>query len=296
MKEELEIAAKEELGETPELRRESLDIFRKLLQDETDLRPPPDYVLLMFLRARKYRIDDALKSLKNFLRIRSSMPEYYDNFLPSAVDYRTISREHKLFLLSNHRDSHGRATGLIRFGAWNSSICPFNEYVKSVFMGVECLLLEEETQIRGIVGVEDLGGLGMHHVIQMTPMFLRLIVALAQDTYPLRPKAFYVVNTPAVFEGIFNLFMKPFLSKKLKERIHLLKGGFSELRDVIPSDLIPREQGGTFEDFDIDRMERFILGKQRHFEVMCQCGYATNYASSSNVKEETQPPVFDTRL
>ncbi|KAL1485035.1 hypothetical protein MTO96_032224 [Rhipicephalus appendiculatus] len=296
MKEELEVAAREELGETPELMKESLDKFRELLQEEPDLRPPPDYVLLMFLRARKYRVDGALKSLKNFLRIRSSLPEYYDNFLPSAMDYQKIAREHKLLLMSNDRDAHGRTVGLIRFGAWNSSICSFNELVRSVFMGVECALLEEETQIRGMVGVEDIAGLGMHHIIQMTPRFLRLIVALAQDTYPLRAKAFYFVNTPAVFEGVFNLFIKPFLSKKLKQRIHLLKGGLSELRGIIPSDLIPKEHGGTFEDFDIDRMERYILDKQRHFEVMRQCGYATSYATSSTVTNETQAPLFDTRM
>ncbi|KAL1485038.1 hypothetical protein MTO96_032227 [Rhipicephalus appendiculatus] len=254
--------------------------------------PPPDYVLLMFLRARKYRVNDALKSLKNFFRIRRSLPEYYDNFLPSALDYQTITREHKLVRLSNDRDSQGRAVGLIRFGAWNSSVCPFNEFIRSIFMGVECAVLEEETQIRGIVGVNDFAGLGMHHIVQMTPRFLRMIIALAQETYPMRPKAFYIVNTPAVFEGIFNMFVRPFLSKKLKQRVHLLKGGLSELRDIIPSDLIPKEYGGTFEDFDLDRLERYILGKESHFEVISQCGYETNRSTNSTVKNETQAPHF----
>ncbi|KAL1485034.1 hypothetical protein MTO96_032223 [Rhipicephalus appendiculatus] len=280
MKEELEVAAREELGETPEVIKESLNRFRELLQEEPDLRPPPDYVLLMFLRARKYRVDGALKSLKSFFGIHTSLPEYYDNFLPSAMDYQTITREHKLLLLSNGRDSHGRAVGLIRFGAWNSSICSFNELVRSVFMGVECALLEEETQIRGIVGVADFAGVGMHHIIQMTPRFLGLIIALAQDTYPLRPKAFYIVNTPVVFEGIFNLLVKPFLSKKLKGRVHLLKGGLSELCGVIPSDFIPKEHGGKFEEFDYDRLERYLLDKEGHFEIMRQCGYVTH--SSTN--------------
>lgn len=168
-------------------------------------------------------------------------------------------------------------------------------------MGVECALLEEETQIRGIVGVDDFAGLGMHHIIQMTPGFLRMIIALAQDTYPMRPKAFYIVNTPAVFEGIFYLFVKPFLSKKLKQRVHLLKGGMSELRGIIPSELIPKEHGGTLEDFDVDGMERYLLAKESHFEVMRQCGYASNCSTNSTVKKETlaPPPVglaYDTPL
>ncbi|KAH7968939.1 hypothetical protein HPB52_012924 [Rhipicephalus sanguineus] len=112
MEEELEVAAREELGETPELRKESVDKFRELLQEETDLRPPPDYVLLMFLRARKYNMDNAMKSLKAFFRIRTKLPEYYDNHLPSALDYQTVVREHKLLMLSKDRDSQGRAVGL----------------------------------------------------------------------------------------------------------------------------------------------------------------------------------------
>ncbi|KAL1485033.1 hypothetical protein MTO96_032222 [Rhipicephalus appendiculatus] len=280
MEEELEVAAREELEETPELRKASVEKFRNLLQEETDLRLPPDYVLLMFLRARKYRMDNALKSLKNFFRTRTNLPEYFDNYVPSALDYQTITREHKLLILSKDRDSQGRTAGLIRLGAWNGSICSFNEFIKSVLMGVECALLEDETQIRGIVGVTDLAGLGVHHITHMTPRFLRLMIALAQDTYPLRPKAFYIVNTPAVFEGIFNLLVKPFLSKKLKRRVHLLKGDLSELCGVIPSDLIPKELGGTFEEFDYDRFERYMREKESHFEIMRQCGYAANCSTN----------------
>ncbi|XP_065291993.1 alpha-tocopherol transfer protein-like [Dermacentor albipictus] len=273
---QLEVVAREELGETPELKKECLDKFREILQGENCLRLPPDYVLLMFLRARKYRLNDAVKTLKNYFRARSSLPEYFDNFSPSAIPYQTIIREHKLLVISKDRDSQGRAVGLIRFGAWNSSICSLSEYVKSALVALECLLLEDETQIRGIVCADDFAGLGWQHIIAMTPTFLRLLVALVQDTFPLRLKAFYIVKTPAVFERIFRLFVRPFLSTKLKERVHLLKGGLSELCGVIPSDLIPKENGGTLEDFDFDRMERLLLDKASHFETMRQCGYETN--------------------
>nr|XP_050040380.2 alpha-tocopherol transfer protein-like [Dermacentor andersoni] len=177
---QLEVMAREELGETPELKKECLDKFRELLQGENGLRLPPDYVLLMFLRARKYRLNDAVKTLKNYFRARSSLPEYFDNFSPSAIPYQTIIREHNLLVISKDRDSQGRAVGLIRFGAWNRSICSLSELVKSTLVALEYLLLEEETQIRGIVCADDFAGLGWHHLIEMTPRFLRLVVALVQ--------------------------------------------------------------------------------------------------------------------
>lgn len=280
MKEELVAEAREQLGEIPELVKESLDKFRHLLEEDTELRIPPDYVLLMFLRARKYRVDDAVRTLKNYFRTLKSLPEYFENFSPSAVDYRTIIKEHKLLMFSKGKDPLGRPVGLIRYGAWDTSKCSLNELVKCVFIGAECLLLEDETQIRGIVCVDDFEGLGVHHIIEMTPKFIRLIVALAQDTFPLRLKAFYIVNAPAVFEGVFKYFVKPFLSKKLKKRVHLLKGGLSELCGVIPSDLIPKKYGGTLEAFDFDRMERYFLDKSSHFEIMRQCGYTANRSTT----------------
>lgn len=280
MNEELEAEARKEFGETPELIKDSLNKFRQLLQEEKDLRLPPDYVLLTFLRGRKYRVDEALKTLKNYFRALNSLPEYFENFSPSAIDFQKVMREHKLLMLSKDRDPQGRPVGMIRYGAWDISKCSLNELVRCGCLVLECLLLEDETQIRGFVCVDDFEGLGVHHLIELTPRFIRLLIALVQDTFPLRLKAFYIVNTPTVFHGIFNLFVKPFLSEKLKKRVHLLKGGLSELCGVIPSDLIPEKYGGTLEQFDFDRMERYLLDKSRHFEIIRQCGYATNCSTT----------------
>ncbi|XP_049521949.1 alpha-tocopherol transfer protein-like isoform X2 [Dermacentor silvarum] len=251
---QLEVVAREELGETPELKKECLDKFRELLQ-ENDLRLPPDYVLLTFLRARKYRLDDTVTTLENYFRARSNLPDYFENFSPSAIPYQTVIREHKLFMISKNRDSQGRAVGLIRFGAWNSSICSLTELVKSALVALECLLLEDETQIRGIVCVDDLAGLGMQHIMEMTPRFLRLIVALAQDTFPMRLKAFYIVNTPVVFERIYTFFVKPFLSKKLRERA-LLEGTAVKNRQKNKRKTMTRLQPGEIRDDEHECLEQ----------------------------------------
>ncbi|KAH8026621.1 hypothetical protein HPB51_022596 [Rhipicephalus microplus] len=138
--------------------------------------------------------------------------------------------------------------------------------MRCFIVGAECLLLDEETQIRGVVGVEDLKGLSVHHILELTPSFLRMLITLAQDTFPVRVKGMYFINTPTVFEGIYNIFMRPFISTKLKSRVHLVKGGLSELSDVFPLESLPKEYGGTKEDYDWDHHQRSFHDKAEHFQ------------------------------
>ncbi|KAL1485040.1 hypothetical protein MTO96_032229 [Rhipicephalus appendiculatus] len=127
----LETLAKEELGETPEVKRKCLEELRQLLEGEQNLRvPQDDAFLLMFLRTQKYRVNDALKRIKNYFRIRKKVPEYFEDLTPSRIPYQTVCHEHKLILSSKKRDPLRRAAGYLRFGAWNSAICSMDELMR----------------------------------------------------------------------------------------------------------------------------------------------------------------------
>ncbi|XP_049268559.1 retinaldehyde-binding protein 1-like isoform X1 [Rhipicephalus sanguineus] len=273
MNEELENIARKELGETPEVKEKCLALLRKFLEEEDGFRVPPDDFLLMFLRTKKYRVDEALKTVKNYFRARRDMPELFENLSPSTIEYDKVFRQHKLALFPRVRDADGRAMAMLDFGSWRHDSCSLQQLMRCFIVASECTLLDEETQIRGIVGVEDLKGLGVHHILELTPRFLRRLITLVQDTFPARVKGMYFLNTPTVFEGIYNILMKPFLSSKLKTRIHLIKGGLSELSDIFPLERLPKEYGGTLEDYDWDEQQRSFREKAKHFENVCLWGY-----------------------
>ncbi|XP_037507853.1 retinaldehyde-binding protein 1-like isoform X3 [Rhipicephalus sanguineus] len=235
MNEELENIARKELGETPEVKEKCLALLRKFLEEEDGFRVPPDDFLLMFLRTKKYRVDEALKTVKNYFRARRDMPELFENLSPSTIEYDKVFRQHKLALFPRVRDADGRAMAMLDFGSWRHDSCSLQQLMRCFIVASECTLLDEETQIRGIVGVEDLKGLGVHHILELTPRFLRRLITLVQ--------------------------------------VRLVKGGLSELGDIFPLERLPKEYGGTMEDYDWEEHQRWFHEKAEHFENVRLWGY-----------------------
>ncbi|KAK8764382.1 hypothetical protein V5799_033012 [Amblyomma americanum] len=269
-KENLEVVARRELGETPEVKQNSLERLRQRLQEDEGIQVPPDDVLVMFLRAKKYRVEDAFKNCKKYLRTRRDVPEYFDNLTPSNIPYEAVFHDHNLIMFA--RDTRGRAVGYLQLGKWSPDICSMDDLMRCALVAAESNLREEETQIRGIVAIIDLKGFGVHHMMQITPRFARRVIAIGQDSLPLRLKAVYYLNTPAFFR-IMHALIRPFLSAKLLSRLHYLAGDISELHEVVPPELMPKEFGGMQEDFDFDAQEEFFHSKTDYFERMLQCGY-----------------------
>ncbi|KAH7969591.1 hypothetical protein HPB52_020015 [Rhipicephalus sanguineus] len=109
--------------------------------------------------------------------------------------------------------------------------------IRCLLVATECNLLSEETQIRGAVAIIDMEGFSMHHLLVLSPWFLRRALTIIE--------------------------------------VRLLGSDFSALHDILPSDIIPKECGGEREDFDYHRQEKFFLSNARHFEQMSQFGYSS---------------------
>lgn len=272
----MKMLAKNELGETAEVRRESLAELKKLLDENSHLQiPRDDYILLMFLRARKFNVPGTLRTIRRYLRARRDIPEYFDNLTPSSIPYHAVFNEYKLIMYAKERDSQGRAVAYVNFGAWSPSICSMDDLARCVLVGLESGLLDEEIQIRGGVAIIDMKGFCSRHLVQLSPKFARKVIILAQDTMPVRIKGVYFINCPPVTETLYGL-VKSFLSEKLQKRLRFIGSDLSELCGDIPAEVLPKEFGGTPEDFDFERQESLFLGKADHFERMLSCSYKEN--------------------
>ncbi|XP_065291994.2 alpha-tocopherol transfer protein-like [Dermacentor albipictus] len=271
--EDLKVLAKTELGETEEVKRESLAEIKKLLDENSQLQiPRDDDVLLMFLRARKFKVPETIRTIKRYLRARRDIPEYFDNLTPSSIPYQAVFNEYKLIMYAKERDSQGRAVAYVNFGAWTPSICSMDDLARCVLVALESGLQDEEIQIRGGVALIDLKGFCARHLVQLTPKFARKVIILAQDTVPVRIKGIYFINCPPVTETLYGL-VKSFLSEKLQKRLRFIGSDLSELCGDIPAELMPPEYGGKPENFDLQRQENLFLGKADHFERMLRCSY-----------------------
>ncbi|KAL1482460.1 hypothetical protein MTO96_033783 [Rhipicephalus appendiculatus] len=234
--EPLEDVARRELGETPAVKQAALNELRRLISDEPSLHCPMDDVFLVrFLRARKYDTQAAFKNVKKYFKVRTEHPEIFEDFTPSGIPFDDVCRKHRLATLSRHRDQMGRMAMLIKAGAWNTEISSLNDFIRVAFVIIEHILTWEDFVIRGFVIIVDLKGLSIYHLAHFTPSVTRTVFSLLQ--------------------------------------VRLFGHDLEELRQLVPDDVIPEENGGTNESYDYDQLERELQSEESYFQRLRSYGY-----------------------
>lgn len=115
----LQQVAEEELGETPAKRCEALDKLRQLLEAEPGLNANKDEeFLLRFLRVRKYKVESALQTIKNYYRNRASSEFLYRDFLPCNAP----PAARKIVMILPDKDVHGRPVLLVKPGKGTTQV------------------------------------------------------------------------------------------------------------------------------------------------------------------------------
>lgn len=86
-------------------------------------------------------------------------------------------------------------------------------------MSADVLLNEDDNFIiNGLHLIYDMKGFSLGYAKHLTPAVCKKVVLMIQHAYPLRLKGFYVLNAPAVYEVVVNMFL-PFFNEKLKRRV-----------------------------------------------------------------------------
>ncbi|XP_075545607.1 alpha-tocopherol transfer protein-like isoform X2 [Dermacentor variabilis] len=233
---DLENVARSELGETAETRERCLSQLRQLIDADTSLLWPTDEKFLVkYLRCRKYNVELAFNAMRKYFRVRQNSPEFFKALTPYTASYENVILDNHLIMISKHRDPMGRAVAMMKLGAWNTSICPVTDLVRAALVMAEWTLLNEETQIRGVVGVFDLKGLSISHLAHFTPFLLGKLAHIVQFRF--------LGCDPSTFHGL------------------------------LPPDCIPAEFGGTHEDFDYSSQHMDVASTSDYFEYVNRFGY-----------------------
>ncbi|CAN7992881.1 unnamed protein product, partial [Ixodes hexagonus] len=190
--------------------------------EEPLLRCPTDQSFLVkFLRCRKYSVEATMQTIRKYFRMRHDNPDIFEGLLPTRVNFDAVFGARLATLLSD-KDPLGRCICTVKPGAWNSDICPLNDFVRATLLIGEHVLLDPQTQVAGAVAVVDMKGLHLHHVRHYTPLFIKRIIHIVQECYPIRVKGVYVVNNPPLFELLYTV-ARPFLKTKIAQRVSLYR-------------------------------------------------------------------------
>ncbi|KAM7313833.1 alpha-tocopherol transfer protein-like [Ixodes scapularis] len=272
--------AEEELGETDTAREKAVAHLRELLAaEEPELRPRTDEnFLLRFIRVRKYDVEAALNTIKNYYRNRAACPSIYDDFLPSKVS--PVARS--LFMVLPERDVHGRLVLLAKAGSWMPSTLPYREFQQTTLMCFEHMADDPSAQTAGIVFLVDYQDFTPEKVFYYSIGLIRRAIEFLQDCLPARMKAFHAVRQSYAFNILFGL-VRPFMKKKLADRIHLHGHDFENLHKEIPPSILPEEYGGDVPSLDFDAFWTQMEAQESSFVQNNSYGYSR--------KEQTA--VFD---
>ncbi|XP_077560001.1 alpha-tocopherol transfer protein-like isoform X2 [Haemaphysalis longicornis] len=226
---ELDAVARRDLGETTEVKERSLSALRQLIAGDESLHcPADDPFLVKYLRSRKYRVEETFQMIRNYFSARQRLPEFFADLSPHKVPYRRIIVHNGLILVCKERDPQGRTVFVIKFGAWNTGICSVTDLFRAGLVMAEWNLENQESQIRGVVGVIDLKGFHMSHLTCFTPFLIKKVSHIVQ--------------------------------------VHFMGYDLNKLHGILPPDCIPAEFGGTHEDFDYYSQEEDVKSIRDYFE------------------------------
>ncbi|XP_070501695.1 retinaldehyde-binding protein 1-like [Chironomus tepperi] len=265
--------AKEDLRETPEIREQALKELRELIEGEKNfVHATDDFFLLSYLRPCKFYAKSALERMQTYYSFKLKYKKYIDNITVESV--RNII-EDGIFKYSPLCDKNGRRIVFIQCGkSWKLDRGNKYELFRCIQIIFQAVALEPLTQIYGVSMVLDMGGLSMDQVLTFTPSFASMCLKWAHDCLPLRLKKIYIVNNSKIFNIFWALF-GPFMSAKLKERVHFINQNYDVLAEYMGKECLGKEYDGSLpvEHADGKVFVEFLKLYEKQFELLNASGF-----------------------
>ncbi|XP_024598337.1 alpha-tocopherol transfer protein [Neophocaena asiaeorientalis asiaeorientalis] len=223
----------------------------------------------IFCRFRK--TEDAVnrgKLLENYYKWRAECPEISADLHPRSIlgllkaGYVGVLRA---------RDPTGSKVLIYRIAHWDPKVFTAYDVFRVSLITSELIVQEVETQRNGIKAVFDLEGWQFSHAFQITPSVAKKIAAVLTDSFPLKVRGIHLINEPIIFHAVFSM-IKPFLTEKIKERIHMHGDNYKQsLLQHFP-DILPVEYGGkeySMEDI-CQEWTNFIMKSENYLSSISQ--------------------------
>ena len=246
---ELKLAAAERLGETEEKVQETLLELRVLLGKLPQEEQPADMsdaYLLRFLRARKFRVEQACQVIKDAAAFEREHPQWFKD-LTSGEQFRDLYKSGFMRILTK-KDKVGRRVSILlpsklpakldgdtmmRWNVWSLGRMAKDPYF--------CVL--------GATILENFDTFSFGQAMAMNKSlpssYMSKSFYFIQRCAAYRLGAIVVLKQP-LYMSIIWAIARPFMSSKMRSRVHFLGDDMAKLHTEImdPADL-PPEFGGT---------------------------------------------------
>ena len=269
------------LVDLKELIKEEIKKFTANSDGSTNImyaRRNDDAFLLRFLRARKFNAESAFSNLKHYEEFRARHTEMFDGdglldnvkhiFEEGAVGILPKRHPSGAVILviyagrMNFKDFNMERQMQVSMGltilvyALSSSSSSYDYdcitslilslFVQATVYSSEILMQSVETQVCGVMMVEDLSGFSLREAMRLKPSDSRVSFEWMQECMPARLKGIHCINPPWYIRALF-MIVHPFMKKKMKERVFVYGADLTLLYKRVCVDVLPHEFGGLIE-------------------------------------------------
>lgn len=155
--------------------------------------------------------------MRRIAEFKRDYAETVKNLMPDDEKESFVSND-VVNVLKNF-DQDGRRVLVVHCGKiWDTKKVTAEQLFRVFYLIHLAAMVEENSQVRGVVVIMDFDGLGMSQVRALTPAWSKRLLIFIQDVMPLRLKQVHMVNQPFIFNMVWTLF-KPFVREKLSKRV-----------------------------------------------------------------------------
>ncbi|XP_017785118.1 PREDICTED: alpha-tocopherol transfer protein-like [Nicrophorus vespilloides] len=239
----MQVMIRKELNEDVNTRDSDLKHMKEWLAKQPHLPHTWDeHRILTFLRGCKFSLEKCKKKLDMYFTMRTACPELFTNRDIRKPELQEIVKYVNIPPLPG-LTPNGRRVIVMR-GLDKSITAPsIFDAMKIVLMIGDIRLDAEETGVAGDVYIMDASIVTPAHFSKVTPSIVKKFLVIVQEAYPVKLKEVHVVNISPIIDTIIN-WVKPFLTEKIRNRIHV-HNDYESLHKMIPKDILPAEYGGT---------------------------------------------------
>jgi alpha-tocopherol transfer protein len=225
-------------------------------------------------------VNEAFQTFENWALSVKRYPQFFEGFA-SKIDKAMELFEAGYAYPLSERDGQGRRVVLCQSWRLNLNQFTTQDAIRLILHIVSILMLEEETQISGMVFI--LNHADNVNINQFfSPADLKDYMDFMRKASTVRVRQVHLVNLPSIM-GILVEIAKGFLSEKLKKRLNTVKNS-DAVKNFVDLAILPKEYGGT--RAEIEMMQDFMRLREKYEKIFSQVYHDLDQINWNKVSKE----------
>ena len=250
-----------EPGNNPD-RLHAIDELRSQFENQNSdlkLTRHDDIFFLKFLRAARYNMPKALETLKHFHLLKNEWPDVYDK-VKSPENLNEFLGQGVVCPLQG-RAKNGSAIVVARPELRHYT--QPNDVMAAIWIMVNMLLEDENTQIHGIIIIKDFSNLKIFESDTFQEACINIAVPLQMaetlhQSIPGRIESVNFTNQPAIFDLVYCMLL-PCFDERTSNRFYVHGDNFSMLHEVIDRSILPQMFEGYGPEIDVEGWKQQVI-------------------------------------